>query len=648
MSSLTLLLRVWGLLLLLIGLPLQTAHAAGVEFQVICYHDVRDDPRDEPDRYTVSTSQLVQHFSWLKESGYNVVGIDDILAARRGGKPLPPKAVLLTFDDAYKSFRTKVFPLLKAFGYPGVLALVGKWLEVPSGERVPYDSHAYSREDFLSWEELREMMASGLVEVASHSYDLHKGIPANPQGNTLPAAITRQYSPSGYEPEEAYRARILDDLTRNSDLLEKQLGKRPRIMVWPYGRYNETALELARQAGMPLTLTLDDDGINTDKVGLDRIKRILVSYNPTAAELAADLSSSKRSSPVRVMHVDLDYVHDPDPVQQEVNLSRLLDRVKEMGISTVYLQAYADPDGNGVADALYFPNRHLPMRADLFSRVAWQLQSRAGVKVFAWMPLLAFELPSGHPDRGRTVGTMQPGKAGYHRLTPFDPRARQVITEIYEDLARHAIFQGILFHDDATFSDYEDASPAALRHYAEQWQLPADVSAIRADPELMRRWTQLKTRYLTAFTLELSRRVARDQPQLKTGRNLYAKVALEPDSEAWFAQSLPDFLSSYDFTAIMAMPFMEEAPEPLPWLGRLIQSVAAHPGGLEKSVFELQSVDWRQGNRPVPADLLAKQMRLLQTSRAINFGYYPDNFFDDQPPMSVIRPLFSLQSFPYR
>ena len=45
---------------------------------------------------------------------------------------------------------------------------------------------------------------------------------------------------------------------------------------------------------------------------------------------------------------------------------------------------------DGVAEALYFPKRHLPMRADLFNRVAWQLMARAGVKVFAWMPVLAF------------------------------------------------------------------------------------------------------------------------------------------------------------------------------------------------------------------------------------------------------------------
>ena len=71
--------------------------------------------------------------------------------------------------------------------------------------------------------------------------------------------------------------------------------------------------------------------------------------------------------------------------------------MRAMRINTVYLQAFSDADGNGQAEALYFPNRHLPMRADLFSYVAWQLRTRARVFVYAWMPVLAFDLESGNP-----------------------------------------------------------------------------------------------------------------------------------------------------------------------------------------------------------------------------------------------------------
>src|SRR5690606_28814559 len=95
---------------------------------------------------------------------------------------------------------------------------------------------------------------------------------------------------------------------------------------------------------------------------------------------------------MRVAHVDLDYVYDPDPEQMDRNLGDLVQRIADMKITTVSLQAFADPQGDGLVKSVYFPNRHLPMRADLFNRAAWQLKSRAFVDVYAWMPVLSFDL----------------------------------------------------------------------------------------------------------------------------------------------------------------------------------------------------------------------------------------------------------------
>ncbi|MBV5348279.1 poly-beta-1,6-N-acetyl-D-glucosamine N-deacetylase PgaB, partial [bacterium] len=78
----------------------------------------------------------------------------------------------------------------------------------------------------------------------------------------------------------------------------------------------------------------------------------------------------------------------------EKNLGDLLERIKNLGVNTVYLQAFADPDANGAADYVYFPNRNIPMRADLFNRVAWQISTRTQVKrIYAWMPMMAWQLP---------------------------------------------------------------------------------------------------------------------------------------------------------------------------------------------------------------------------------------------------------------
>jgi biofilm PGA synthesis lipoprotein PgaB len=631
-----------------IGTAAQSAESA-VSYRALCYHDVQEDVRVNPDPYAVDSAQLVAQFAWMKDNGYRVVSLDDVIAAREGRRALPAKAVVLTFDDGYRSVYTRVFPLLKLFNYPAIVALSGLWLDAAPGETVEYEGKPLPRERFLSWEQISEMADSGLVEMASHSYDLHRGIPANPQGSLVPAVIAYRYDAANgsYEDEPAHMARLRADLARNSTLIESKVGRRPRVMVWPFGRDSMQAIEVARELGMPVTMSLVS-GANNLKDDLSRVRRAELVRNPPLRDFISMVSKDPDPLPERVVHVDLDYVYDADPRQQQANIDSLLDRILALRVTTVYLQAFADGDGNGQAEAMYFPNRHLPLRADLFSYVAWQLSTRAFVKVYAWMPVLAFELPSTNSAAALTVQSADADAASahprYRRLSPFSADAQRVIGEIYEDLARHAPFDGLLFHDDAVLDDFEDASPPALQTYRE-WGLPASVEAIRSDPQLLQRWTELKTRALIDFTGELAERVRDYQGAIKTARNLYARPVLEPASQAWFAQSLPDFLAAYDFTAVMAMPLMEGAAKPGAWLDALVRKVSEHPGALKKTVFELQSMDWNTRER-VPTRTLAEQMNRLQRLGAVNFGYYPDDFLADQPGLAGIKPAISLQSFP--
>lgn len=628
-----------------LALPRGTAAQPGPgRFAAIAYHEVGTDGRDR--HYSISESMLVQHLSFLRQDGWHFVGIDALLAARNGRRPLPDKALLLSFDDGYEDYATRVFPLLRAFDAPGVFALVTSWMETPAGGSFDYGGTPMPRRSLMSWPQARQMQASGLCEFASHSHDLHRGVPANPQGNVQPATVTRIWDGARYETDAAWQRRIETDLARASGILARELGRRPRCMVWPYGRYNMEAVGIARRLGMPVAMTLDPEPTGPGE--LDRVGRLLAMSDPAVRDIARAL---RFDAPVRerVLHVDLDHVHDEDPTQAARNLDALIERVARLGPSHVYLQAFADPDGNGVAEALYFPNRHLPMRADLFNRVAWQLSSRAGVKVFAWMPVLAFAI-GGNDDLVLSVrhGAPAPDAEQYRRLSPFSPRARAMVGEIYEDLAKHAAFAGLLFHDDAFLSDFEDANPAALAAYRAAG-LPGDVAAIRADAAAMTRWTALKTRALIDFTAELTQRARRWRTPLATARNLYAEPVLNPAAETWFAQSLPAFLAAYDRAAVMAMPYMEQARDPDDFLRRLHARVAAEPQGIAKTVFELQAADWRsRPARPVPARTLRAQLRLLQRLGAHHMGWYPDDFVRGLPEADVVQDAISARSFPFR
>jgi poly-beta-1,6-N-acetyl-D-glucosamine N-deacetylase len=299
-----------------------------------------------------------------------------------------------------------------------------------------------------------------------------------------------------------------------------------------------------------------------------------------------------------------------------------LDRIKKLNVTQVWLQAFADPTGTGSPGSVYFPNGELPMRADLFSRVAWQLRTRCGVQVYAWMPVLAWQLP----DKSVQARLQIKSKSGVPsespmRLNPFLPESRRIIGSLYEDLGRSAPVAGILFNDDAILTDTDDLG----------------AQAPPPGPE--------RTLALIAFTHELAAHVQHWSPEIATARNLFAAPVLNPKSELWYAQSLPAFLANYNMVALMAMPGLENVRRPKPWLKKLTRSVARVPGGIDGTVFELQTVDWRT-KKPVPVRTLAGEMRLLQLGGALHMAYYPDDFAKSNPDIGKLIPAFSASNYP--
>ena len=637
-----------GLLLLWSTL---TTCAESTELTILSYHEIANHESALVPFYTVTPTNFVRQMDWLKNHGYHFVSVDDFLADRAGKKRLPEKAVLITFDDGYHSVYKYAFPILKLFHAPAVVALVGSWLNAPENSQINFDGKKIPRSELLSYDELHEMVKSGLIEIASHSYDLHRGLLSNPQGNKQPAATARLWFPKEhrYEDQLTYERRVTADLQKNNEFLKRYTGREPRIIVWPYGRYNIELRHIAEHLGMPIGLSLDD-GPNTLTTPLWGMRRILVDKTTTIWDLRTEIDKRNQGyvdegHATHIMHIDLDYIYDPDEQQQEKNLGRLLDRIIAMGVDTVYLQAFADPDGNGAADSVYFPNRHLPMRADLFNRTAWQISTRTPVKrIYAWMPLLAWQLPPQDPAAHDVMVTLPPPNKpnyvamGYPRLSPFSARAQQTIRDIFTDLARNTPIDGILFHDDVTMSDFEDDSKFARKTYA-SWGLPDSVSEIRKSDDLMARWTLLKINYLDNLADSIADLVNDEQPGLRVARNMYAQVVLNPQSETWYSQSLPNSLHNYDYTAIEAFPYMEQATDPVAFYHDLVERVKAQPDGLRKTVFELQTVDWRTG-KPVPDQELAATIVRLRAWGVQNIAYYPDDLYNNHPDPAVIRPAF--------
>jgi peptidoglycan/xylan/chitin deacetylase (PgdA/CDA1 family) len=419
-------------LLLCIGAPGAAAQPAGQRFVVISFHDVADRAEDL-DFDAVSTGRLAQFFDWLKGTGWAAVTLDDLTAAHRGARPLPDKSIVITFDDGYRSLYTHVYPLLKVYHFPIVSALVGSWMEGPQDGTVLYGDYRVPRSNFITWAEAREMQASGLVEFASHSYDLHRVVQANPQGTTSPAAVTWRYDPktNRYENDAQYASRIRADLVRARNLLQANLGRAPRAIVWPFGRYTGPGLDVAKQLGFSLSFTLEAEPAYTSD--LFAIHRYFPTRNPPIGEIAANLRfEPHRPETRRIACLRLDEMAAAgSAAAQDEMLGRIIEGLRTLGANTVMIHAYAAlPSEDAPLGDVYFPTSLRPMRADLLSRVAWQLHKRADTEVYLHLPL--------------------------------DPAAAALrsdqIPQLFRDMAKYTVSDGLAFNT-RTLPDLPDKVP---------------------------------------------------------------------------------------------------------------------------------------------------------------------------------------------
>ncbi len=630
---------------LLIFLP-PYSMASDNGFLVLCYHSIP--PRLNPkDPYGVSQSTFVRQMEYLKVHGYTPVSVEQIIRAANGIEPLPAKAVLLTFDDAYESYYKFVFPLLKLFGYPSVLGVVGSWIENPPRD-LP--------EPLMSWQQIKEVSSSPLVEIASHTFDLHKGIRYTRQGNIGPSIWVKAYDPDTkrYELPEQYRERLAKDFEKQEVLFKQKLGVAPRVLAWPYGKFNSIALELAKSYGFKICLTLEEGRTNLSRLHYTNRMLVKEELAPRVDPILhfKNLLSGKGHPPhLRAVQVDLDLIYDPSsPQQTDENLGMLIDRLVAMKVNTVFLQAFADPDGDGNVDSVYFPNRVLPVRADILGWATHQIKIR-DIDVFAWMPTLSFTFPD-HSFNNRFRTRQFDGEqvsistSWYKRLTPFSKEVEQKISMLYEDLASHCMIDGILFQDDAYLSDSEDFHPLAIKDFHAALGKEPPLQQIEKEAWLRERWTRHKTMKLIDFTNLLKNAVVKFRPNSKFARNIYAPLLCDPAEEIHFAQHYELFLRNYDWVVVMAYPQMEKAREPMAWLRDLVASAKKSVEGLEKTVFKIQTYNWEK-NKPIPAPYLLQELRAILSAGGRHLAYYPDNCFEDQPRLKTIKLEMSTEDYPF-
>jgi poly-beta-1,6-N-acetyl-D-glucosamine N-deacetylase len=608
-------------------------------FLTLVYHDIPETPVVNDD---ISRKDFLEQLEFLKYQGFTFVSPDQILAAKEGKAVLPEKAVLLTFDDAYVSFYAFVFPVLKRYGAPAVLSVVPSWIEYPG-------TMEYRDKRFMNWREIREVADSGLVTIASHSWGLHRMVQSNPVGNMEPAPATFTYLPAlkRYETDEEFRERVRTDLVRSIDVLTVRLGKRPRILTWPYGVFNQIGIEEARKLGFEMILTLEDGYSSVSR--LDRLNRY---YLQTEVEWPSLFKENlaegfQLKTRIRAVQIDLDMIVNKNSLEEsDRNLGLLIDRLVNMGVNTVFLQGFCDAEGTGNVRSLYFHNSVLPVEMDFLGHAVNRIQLQE-IKVYVWMPVLSFELPDKTLNEALKVRGWKDGKpvvtsSWYRRLSPFDPRSLETARKIFRDLAAIVHLDGILIQDDAYLAETEDFHPAAVESFRMRYGVSPDPVKLKADKELNARWVDFKVEALDRHIDEIAKTVRVYRPEAAFARNIYAEAVTNPESKEWFAQDLQNYLRTYDYTVVMAYKAMEGKWNSRKWYRELFKDAGGRSQA-GKVIYKLQAYDWKK-KAWIKGQDLKQDLTFLLSIGANHVAYYPDNVYRNSPDVKTISSILSSKS----
>jgi len=188
--------------------------ATNPKVSILTYHSIDDSGS------VVSTSRKTfqKQMRSLSESSFNVISLNAIMDCLHENRPLPSRALAITFDDGYRNVYTEAFPVLEKHGFGATVFLISDYCGKDSD--WPGNSPSFERRPLLSWSEIEEMRRHGF-EFGAHTA-------------THPD-LTR------VSIQQAER-----EITGSKAEIEDRLGVEARCFAYPYGKYNSEVQEIVR------------------------------------------------------------------------------------------------------------------------------------------------------------------------------------------------------------------------------------------------------------------------------------------------------------------------------------------------------------------------------------------------------------------
>jgi peptidoglycan/xylan/chitin deacetylase (PgdA/CDA1 family) len=200
------------------------AQTAEPRVAILVYHRFSDTADDS---MTVRVTTFETHLQFLREHGYHIVPLRDVVNWLKGsGIVLPAKPVVITVDDGHRSVYGKLLPIVLRERFPVTLFV--------------YPSAISNASYALTWDQLRSLRQTGLFDVQSHTY-WHPNFKIERRRRS----------------EADFRQFVHAQLNTSRRRIESEVGTQVDMLAWPYGIYDDELTALAADEGYVAGFTLD-------------------------------------------------------------------------------------------------------------------------------------------------------------------------------------------------------------------------------------------------------------------------------------------------------------------------------------------------------------------------------------------------------
>ncbi len=212
--------------------------AAPGAIPVLMYHRVPDAPITTKHKTFVTKENFEKHLRFFTRRGLQAITFLDYLAFATGDKPLrefPKKPFILTFDDGYQDNFHNMLPLVRAYGYTGVLFLLGDFSVTGNMWDVGENLEANR---IMTTEQKQAFVDCGW-EIGAHTLS-HPKLPLLSDEDAM------------YE------------ICEGRDRIERELQTRVIAFAYPFGTYDERIKNLVKQAGFEFGIATDTGGLTIE------------------------------------------------------------------------------------------------------------------------------------------------------------------------------------------------------------------------------------------------------------------------------------------------------------------------------------------------------------------------------------------------